>query len=153
MSDIKLRKLIEDYLETASLMQVTTAKNNQPWACTVYYAYDKHLNLYWISKPSDRHSLEIKANNKVAGAIVLPHKLGDDVRGLQFQGVASELTNLKEASIGLFLLAKRIGLNAKRIKSILDYKDGHMCYKITPTVIVLFDQLNYPDDPRQEYKL
>src|SRR5258708_6100239 len=128
-----LRKFIEDYLENARLMQVATSENNQPWACSVYFACDPSFNLYWISKPERRHSEEIRNNEKVAGTIVLPHNPGDDVRGLQFQGVAKELINKKEIEGVMQYYAKRYGMSKKRVQSIVENTDGHVCYKIIPS--------------------
>lgn len=150
---MKLRKLIEDYLKKAKLMQVATSKDNRPWACSVYFAYDNSLNLYWISLPSTRHSREIKDNNRVAGAIVLPHKSGDKVRGLQFEGTAKELTEKKEIKGAVKYYAERYGMAGKRVKAIVDNKDGHMCYRVKPDLFVLFDEANFPNDLRQEYHL
>lgn len=150
---MELRKLIEDYLKDARMMQIATAKDNQPWACTVYFAFDEHLNLYWISTPTRRHSEEIRINENVAGTIVLPHTPGDDVRGIQFQGIAKELRDKNEAKEGIKHYAQRYGMDKKRIDAILEREDGHVCYTISPTLYVLFDEVNFPDDPRQEYAL
>lgn len=153
MSKNNLKKLIRDYLNTAVMMQIATSKSNQPWACTVYFTHDEYFNLYWLSLPSRRHSEEIRTNEKVAGTIVLPHTLGDDVRGLQFQGIARELATKEEAILGMQYYAKRYGMSQDRVTSIVENKDGHLCYKITPSLFVLFDELNFPDNSRQEYKI
>lgn len=149
----KLKNLIEDYLKKATLMQVATSRNHQPWACSVYFAYDESMNLYWISKADRRHSKEIRNNKKVAGTIVLPHKSGDKVRGLQFQGVSKELSNKTEVKSALKYYSKRFKLSSERVKAIIENTDGHVCYSIKPSLFVLFDEVNYPTDPRQEYKL
>lgn len=151
MSSLELRKLIEEYLKKAKMLQVATATGSQPWACTVYFAFDEKLNLYWISKPTRRHSEEIRKNKKVAGTIVLPHNPGDEVRGIQFQGIGKELTNKTEATEGMIYYAKRYQMKLDRVNKILDGSDGHLCYKIIPTLYVLFDEVNFPDNPRQEY--
>ena len=148
----KLRKLIEDYLKEAKLMQVATSKGNQPWACSVYFAYDKDLNLYWISTPTRRHSQEIENNSNVAGTIVLPHTPGDPVRGIQFQGTAKSLGKLGSAK-ALRYYMKRFGIPLKRVRDILEKRDKHVCYAIKPNLIVLFDEVNFPDNSRQEYKV
>ncbi|TSC87849.1 MAG: Uncharacterized protein G01um10147_352 [Microgenomates group bacterium Gr01-1014_7] len=150
---MELRNLIEDYLKKAKMLQVATAKENQSWACTVYFAFDEKLNIYWISEPTRRHSEEIRNNDKVAGVIVLPHTPGDKVRGIQFQGTARELTDRDEAVAGMKYYTERFGMESKRVNTILDGTDGHVCYKITPSLYVLFDEANFPDNPRQEYKL
>lgn len=144
--------LIKEYLSEATLMQIATVKRGNPWACSVYFAYDDSFNLYWISSPKRRHSLDIKENKKVAGTIVLPHTPGDDVRGLQFEGNAIRLTG-KKALMGMLIYAKRFGVSMDRVKKIVANKDGHVCYKVSPKAIVLFDEVNFPKDPRQEFIL
>lgn len=150
--DPRVRSFIEEYLEKARLMQVATSKDNQPWACSVYFAFDQKLNLIWISEPTRRHSLEIDTNQKVAGTVVLPHSPGDDVRGIQFQGIAKKLTEKQKIKSAMKYYAKRYGMNPKRVSTIIDNTDGHMCYMIHPTLFVLFDEVNFPSAPRQQYE-
>lgn len=147
---MNLKSLITEYLHEAKLMQIATAKENQPWACTVYFGFDNDLNLYWVSKPTRRHSEEITTNEKVAGAIVLPHTPGDKVRGVQFQGEAEKLTKTPTLDVGLDHYSKKVPLSEERIEKIKLGEDNHNCYKITPNLVVLFDEVNFPDDPRQE---
>ena len=149
---MKIRKLIEDYLKEAKILQVATSRNDQPWACTVYFAYDKDLNLYWISKSARRHSIELRDNENVSGVIVLPHTPGDKVRGIQLEGAGKELSG-DEAREGMGYYSDRFGIDKENVSAILDGSDGHVCYKIIPRLYVLFDEVNYPDDPRREYKL
>ncbi len=147
-----LKTLITEYLKEAKLMQVATSKDGQPWVCSVYFAFDAEFNLYWISSPKRRHSREILENEKVAGTVVLPHNPGDDVRGIQFQGTAKEIVG-KDAMPAVLLYAKRFGMSMLRVKNIVANKDGHVCYKIKPSLIVLFDEVNFPKEPRQEFWL
>ncbi len=150
---MELRALIEDYLKEARLLQIATVKDNQPWACSVYFAYDSDLNLYWISLPSRCHSMEVRANGSVAGTVVLPHTPGGPVRGLQLEGDAYELSSRVSAEIGMSSYAERYGMSKDRVDEILDGTDGHVCYKLKPRLIVLFDEVNFPEDSRQEYIL
>ena len=147
-----LRKLITDYLQEARLMQVATAKDNKPWVCTVLFAYDENLNLYWISKPDTRHSQEIMTNEKVAGTIVSPSALGENVRGLQFEGIAKQATD-EDMQKAMDVYAGRVGMKDERKQNILSGKEGHVAYMIKPTQFVLFDTLNFPDNPRQAFTL
>lgn len=150
-----LRKLVVEYLREAKLMQVATAKDNKPWAATVWYVHDDKLNLYFISRKSRRHSLEIKETPNVAGAITVPHTIGsgEKVRGLQFEGVAEEcsgkdLEKARELYLAKYKTAEKIPLeNLRDPNFIATY------YTIRPTMFVLFDEINFPDEPRQELKL
>lgn len=153
MNTATIEEFIEEYLQKAKLMQVATAFDNQPWACSVYFASDEEFNLYWISFPSTRHSYEIEKNNKVAGTIVLPHNPGEDVRGIQFQGIANKLVNPLEMESAMKYYGERYNLTEKRIKDILQGTDGHVPYRIQPKHIVLYDEVNFPNSPRQEIKL
>lgn len=148
-----LRKLIEEYLDEAKTLQVATVSKNKPWVCTVFFAFDEKLNLYWLSKPSRRHSKELRANSSVAGTIVLPHVHGQSVRGIQLEGTAEEIKEKTEAQQAMEFYANRFEIGSKRVSAIVNGTDGHLCYKLTPVRYVLFDEVNFPKDPRREYEI
>lgn len=142
-----------DYLKEAKLMQLATAVDNQPWVCSVWFASDEDLNIYWFSSTTRRHSGEVLKNKKVAAAIVLPHTPEDPARGLQFQGVAELLTSQNEIEKAISLYANRI-FSKETIDDLIENSDKpHKFYKIKPTQFVLFDSVNFGDDWRQEYNL
>ncbi|SRR5260221_5990373 len=148
-----LRKLIEDYLKDAKLMQLATSVNDQPWVCNVWFAADKDLNIYWFSSSKRRHSAEVTKNTKVAGAIALPQTPKDLPRGLQFQGVAELLTKQKDIDKASFFYSGRI-FSKKTIKELMeDNEKPHHFYRIKVSQFVLFDAVNFADTNwRQEYK-
>lgn len=148
-----LKTLIVEYLTKANLMQLATVRDNKPWVCSVYFAFDDKLNLFWTSKPFRRHSQELRDNNHVAGAIVLPHQVGDKVRGIQFEGVAKELKDPKVIVSAMALYAKRLNASEEWVKSVISGIDEEICYMVSPSKFVLFDQVNFSDNPRQEYKI
>lgn len=134
-------------------MQLSTAVDNQPWVCNVWFSADKDLNIYWFSATNRRHSKEVVKNNKVAAAIVLPHTPKDPPRGLQLQGVAEVVTNPKDIATATLLFAKRI-FSKRQISDFMAMKDRpHRFYKIKPTQFVLFDTVNFPENSRQELNL
>ena len=148
-------KLLKGYLKEAKLMQVATVSNGKPWVCSVWYAHDGDLNLYFISRKSRRHSIEIKKNPNIAGAIVKPHTIGSGqkVCGLQFEGTAracnwNELKTARELYLKKYSKANVPPLPALRLASVIA-----TFYKIKPRSFVLFDEINFPNDPRQEIKL
>lgn len=148
-----VRDLIVDYLGKATLMQVATVSGARPWVCSVYFAFDEALSLYWISRKDRRHSVELLRNQNVAGSIVLPHTPGDDVQGIQFEGTATQLSHVREAKKGLDTYAIRFNMSHKRVSEIISGVDEHVCYKITPTSFVLFDEVHFPDDSRKVYTI
>ena len=150
-----IRRLIVEYLTEAKLMQIATVKANKPWVATVWYVHDEDLNLYFISKRARRHSLEIKENLNVAGAIVKPHTVGsgEKVRGLQFEGTAEEARGaILRKAWGLYL-AKYPSAEKVPIEHLEDPTLKATYYVVKPKLIVLFDEINFPDSPRQELKL
>ena len=91
------KKLINSHLAQARVMQLATAMSNQPWVCTVHFASDDELNLYWTSKIERRHSMEIAKNNKVSAAIPIEDNQKDGyVIGLSFEGVAKVLSGKQQ---------------------------------------------------------
>ena len=150
---MKLRKLIENYLKEAKLMQLATCANNQPWVCHVWFAADKDLNIYWFSSTTRRHSKEVAENSKVGAAIVFPHTPKDPPRGLQLQGIAEQVTSKKEITKAILLFAGRI-FTRRQIADFMKLRDHpHSFYKIKPNLYVLFDAVNFPENSRQEFNL
>lgn len=153
MNDMNLKRLIQDYLKEAKLMQLATSIDNQPWVCSVWFASDEDFNIYWFSSTTRRHSKELLQNSKVAAVIVLPQTPQDPGRGLQLQGTAKLLSNQKDIDKAVSVYAGRI-FSKEQIEEFGALKEKpHRFYKIKPTQFVLFDSVNFPDESRQEYNL
>lgn len=148
-----LKKLISEYFESAQLLQIITSVNDQPWGATVYFAYDESLNIYWISRTDRRHSKEIMQNQKVAGVVVKYHTYSEKVRGVQLEGVAEELMG-EEADKCMMIYEKRFNVPRARVLNISGevYQERKVLYRLKPSYIVLFDEVNFPENPRQEYR-
>jgi uncharacterized protein YhbP (UPF0306 family) len=145
-----VEKTIREYLPGVIHMSLATSADNKPWVCEVHFAYDDELNIYFISKPSRRHSREIALNPNVAGNIVKQHQPGEKPRGVYFEGIAELLENVDQNHPAYLKYDERF----KRGPNILNEAkepDGHMFYKITPTNFVLVDTVNFPENSRQEW--
>lgn len=134
-------------------MQLATSVDDQPWVCSVWFASDDELNIYWFSSTNRRHSEELKKNNKVAGAFALPHEPSDPPRGLQFQGIAEELTDIGSIQRARSLYQGRIFDNQTIDSLINNPEKPHRFYRAKPTRFVLFDAVNFPENSRQELEL
>lgn len=148
-----LRKLIEDYLKEAKLMQLATSVGDQPWICSVWFAADSDLNIYFFSSLTRRHSQEITKNNKVAGAMVLPQTPADPPRGLQFQGTVEMLESQEDIDKAISVYADRIFSKEKIEEFMNNEEKPHKFYKVTVSQFVLFDGVNFPDNSRQTLDL
>lgn len=138
-------------------MQLATVKNNKPWVSSVWYVHDEDLNLFWISRRARRHSKELSKNPYVAGVIVKPHIIGsgEKVRGLQFEGRAHDLMDEPDElkKVNKLYLKKYSKAEDIPLENLTDPNYLATYYVVHPKTIVLFDEINFPDNPRQEYKL
>jgi len=147
--DITLK--LKDILSDVQQMVLCTCVDNKPWSATVFFACDAKLNIYFFSREKRRHSEEIKQNNHVSGAIAREHTLAFDEkhRGVQFEGTCAlvsteELEDAYACYEARFPKVTRIHRKEDAPKEL---------YKITVKRFVLFDTLNFPDDPRKEIVL
>ena len=144
------QELIIKYLDEARIMQLATSLHDRPWCCTIFFAVDNAHHLYWISLPEREHSQDIGQNPYVGGAIVVPHEYGQPVRGVQFRGSARQVTD--PAEITSLAVAYQDRYNKPTLaQDILSGKSPHQLYQMKPELYVLFDEVNFPQDPRQEW--
>lgn len=142
--------LLDEYLPQQHMMQLATYSNSQPWCCTVYYVHDVNHNLYWASRPSQRHSQEIATQPNVAAAIAIRFTKGEKVVGIQLEGTAE----LQEPSESIREITKqyaeKFGRDKVWIEDFVSGKTEHRLYKLTPSAIQLFDEVNFPIQPKQK---
>ena len=147
MKDVK--KYIEEIMGNVKQMVLCTSKDNKPWSATVLFTADKNFNIYFFSTEERRHSKEIAENPHISGAIARDHTKGlaeESHIGLQFEGEC-KLVKANEVK-------KAYELFQKRFPQIVKYhtlEDAPKeLYKIKVKAFVLFDTLNFKDNPRQE---
>lgn len=145
--------LIGGYLKEAKMMHLATEANAKPWVCNVWFAADDELNIYWFSAINRRHSEEVAKNPHVAGAMCLPQTPDDPPRGLQFEGTAEVLRSEADVEKAKSVYSGRI-FPQEKIDELMAHPDRpHKFYRIKPALFVLFDAVNFPNSPRQEYKV
>ena len=150
--NMQLKTLIEQYLADAKMMQLATVANGKPWVCNVWFANDGDMNIYWFSSVTRRHSGEVAEDNHVAGAVCLSQTPEDKPRGLQFEGTAEVLDNEADVQKAIRHYAGRI-FPEEKVREFMAHPDKpHKFYKITPSLFVLFDVVNFPDNSRQEWR-
>ena len=142
-----VKQLLTEYLESAKLMQLATSSVNKSWVCSVWFATDNELNIYWFSSTIRRHSDEAMLNDSVAGAIALPQSPDDAPRGVQFEGKAHKLSEPSDVERAKSLFVGWI-FSLEKINDLITNR-AHCFYIIKPTQYVLFDAANFPDSPQQ----
>ncbi len=139
------KKDVLDFLTTKKLLVLAT-NGEYPWIASVYYSFDKDLNLYFISNPTTMHGQHIEKNNKVAAAIVDSHQKPSDVkRGLQIYGTVEKVSGINKVRHALclwkdFLNIQRPDISFENMQKGL-YK-GRV-YKLTPKKIKLYDEAKF----------
>jgi uncharacterized protein YhbP (UPF0306 family) len=149
---MNLRELIREYLASATTLHLATVRNGKPWVCNVWFASNDNFDLFWFSGRNRRHSEDIAKYPHVAGGITLPLTPVDPVRGIQFEGIARKITEPAEITRCERLFVNRIFSEAKLKELQASSVNPHDFYLVTPELIVLFDTVNFPTAPRQEYR-
>lgn len=132
---------IYSQVKGAKVMQVATVAEGQPWAASVYFVVDKHLNFYWLSLPTARHSRELVANSKAAIAVAIKPDL--PVIGVQAEGGVEEVTQIATISKIMPKYIKKYGEGKQFLQLAKKGAHKHRLYKFTPSYIQLFDELHY----------
>jgi uncharacterized protein YhbP (UPF0306 family) len=145
-----IEPIIRDYLPDVVHMSLATSQDNKPWVCEVHFAYDDHLNLYFRSLPTRRHSQEIAANPNVAGNIVRQHALGEYPLGVYFEGTAQQLGSGEDQQEAFEAIKRRLKAGDEILEE-AQRADGHQFYKVTVKTWYVFGKLE--GDKGQKYEL
>jgi uncharacterized protein YhbP (UPF0306 family) len=146
---MNLDKLLQQYFSENKLMQLATVSEGQPWLCSVYFVTDKDNNIYWTSARSRRHSKEIAMNPVVAATIVYNN---EKKQALQISGQSTEvaLENLEKVDQ---LYADKFGYKDRLTEVRANLPEGRYYYVLKPDTIFFWDEVHFPDTPKQEYSL
>ena len=149
------RTVLEEQVGTGKVMQLATiGSDGAPYVCNVWYASAFTPDRLWfISRPTRFHCANIRADGRVAGAILAIEidALGQAVQGVSFKGVARELptTGINE-QIGQYVTRWPKAANAIDPGRLASGEAHHRVYEIAITDWVLFDEANFAADPRRE---
>lgn len=86
---------VQRYLREHHVATLATGSNGDPWAAAVFYVNDGHT-LYFLSAPTSRHSLSLAQNPRVAVTIQEDYSDWLEIKGVQIEGVASEISGAEE---------------------------------------------------------
>jgi uncharacterized protein len=106
MSEPDNLQLIQAFLDTQSTMALATINpDGQPQVAPIFYVADERLNLYWLSSPSSRHSINLVLNPKVAATVYPSVWQWNDIVGLQIEGEARPIGDerIREQILTIYL--------------------------------------------------
>lgn len=143
-----LKTLIAECLSGNTHMQLATVNDGQPWICTVYFVADDDFNLYWMSARERQHSVEITNDPKVAVTVV---RDTERKQALQITGNAAEVSDDDLERVNE-LYQSKFGPKDYDLGEIKQHKaTGRAFWKMQPNSISLWDEVNFPDSPKQHY--
>lgn len=145
-----MKDLIKEYLDSKKDMQLATVSNGKPWICTVYFVYDEEFNLFWTSGRSRQHSIEIMSDYSAAITIV---KDTEKKQALQISGKAYEVADDDLERVHK-LYQERYGKKDYDLEEMKKHdSEGRAYWVFKPDAISLWDEVNYPDSPKQKYEV
>jgi uncharacterized protein YhbP (UPF0306 family) len=149
-----VEKRVLELLKAGKVMQIATSVNGAPHIFNVWFGYDSMLNLYFISRKDLPHSREIRKNPKVAGSIINPRYSvpGKPVLGMTFKGRAKELDS-DESKEAYELYRKRYFKSRLSLDTFLKKTSMRKMYRITPKEYMLFDEIDFPEQPRHGIRI
>jgi uncharacterized protein YhbP (UPF0306 family) len=134
------------FLDEISTLTLATSGGNTPWAATVFFAADKHFNIYFVSDHRTQHGRDMADNEQVAATINPDCDNWLDVAGLQIRGTVSIVEGLERAKALAVYFKKFPQIDAlfqkpqgEHEETIVTRLKAANFYKITPTMIRVID--------------
>jgi len=135
-----LRARVLEYLRAHHVMTLATQGSDGPWAAAVFYA-NEGFTLYWLSAPASRHSLDLARSPRVAAAIQEDYADWPNIKGVQLEGAAGEISGDEEKRARLLYGEKYpvVGKLAQAPASIVAALAKVRWYKIVPQRLCFVD--------------
>lgn len=143
-----IEQIVREYIDKTVHMSLATVSGGKPWVCEVHFAYDKNLNMYFVSKLTTRHCSEIAVNPSVAGNIVKQHSLDESPHGVYFEGTAEAIEPTNDQ---LELYCSRLGRDKDELAVQLKEDDGRRMYRIAVRNWAIFGKFGL--DANQKHQL
>ena len=117
-----LRPVLREFLAGQSTLTLATAgvKDGRPQAAPLFFASDDDFNLYWISSPDSRHSLNIADWNDAAAAIYVPTWEWTGIKGVQIEGDAVPVVEDDERQRALALYRAKFPFVNERFAELIE---------------------------------
>jgi len=136
----ELDRKVRQYLDAHNVATLATCDRQGPWAAAVFYVCDGGT-FYFLSAPDSRHALALNENPQVALSVQEDYRDWREIKGVQLEGVATELAGEEEE------LARRlyggkfpvVGVLAKAPSSIVKALGKVRWYKVTPRRLYFID--------------
>jgi uncharacterized protein YhbP (UPF0306 family) len=128
------------YLASHNVMTLATQGPDGIWAAAVFYV-NEGFDLFFLSAPTTRHSINIKAHPRIAATIQEDYRDWPDIKGIQLEGEARQVDgHEKAAAIARYgLKFPIVGDLAKAPVTIVKAMSQVAWYKTTPKRVYFID--------------
>ena len=136
----RLRARVEAYLQNHHAATLATGSCGDIWAAAVFYVNDGYT-LYFLSSPTSRHCLNMAQNPRVAVTIQEDCPDWLEIKGVQIEGVASEISGVEEDRARSLYGQKFpvVGMLAKAPAAIVKAMTKVRWYKVVPHRLYFID--------------
>jgi uncharacterized protein YhbP (UPF0306 family) len=90
MQSARYPDLVREIVTENHYLSLATTDGDEPWVAPVEYAFDEHLNLYFVSLTTSRHARQLERNPVVAVAIFDSRQPAFTGKGVQIRGRATK---------------------------------------------------------------
>jgi uncharacterized protein YhbP (UPF0306 family) len=136
----RLRVRVEGYLRNHHAATIATSSAGDIWAAAVFYVNEGYI-LYFLSSPTSRHCLNLAQNSRVAVTIQEDCPDWLEIKGVQIEGVASEISGVEEERARR-LYGKKfpvVGMLAQAPAAIVKAMAKVRWYKVVPHRLCFID--------------
>ena len=131
---------VQGYLRDHNVATLATCGSEGPWAAAVFYV-NEGSTLFFLSSPKSRHSLNLAQNPQVALTIQGDCSDWLDIKGVQLEGVVSEISG-REEDLARKLYGEKfpvVGMLAQAPAAIVKALAKVRWYKIVPQRLYFID--------------
>jgi uncharacterized protein YhbP (UPF0306 family) len=135
-----LRMRVLRYLREHNVATLATGSNDDLWAAAIFYASDGYT-LYFLSSPTSRHCLHLARHPRVAVTIQEDYSDWLEIKGIQIEGVASEISGAEEEKARRLYGRKFpvVGLLAQAPSAIVKALAKVRWYRVVPQRLYFID--------------
>ncbi|WP_281646855.1 pyridoxamine 5'-phosphate oxidase family protein [Parendozoicomonas sp. Alg238-R29] len=115
----------EELLKSNHYCVFSTANSRaEPWSTPLFYAFDEHWRLFWISASSGRHSQNLAENPKASAVIYEPPGVSHEVSALYLSGMVSICQGEQLSyALGIYMKRTELGVSGR----VEDYQENSPC--------------------------
>lgn len=130
------KDLAVEIVQENQYLALATSIKNIPWSCTVTYAYDANLNLYFMSEPNSKHAKDFQVNKNVSAVIYDSTQEWGKGLGVQFVGTVEKVSGDEKNFVKKLFFERDYPFGGvPRVENVfLDaiQNESYFFYKITP---------------------